>query len=1200
MIFTFYSYKGGVGRSMALAEVAERLASRGLKVLAIDFDLEAPGLERYFFDAERSRSARGEPGLIDLIQTYRLALTNPAAFQEAEFQKLERFRLRAIHVASTRGGSVDLMTAGRREPATALAEYAVTVRGFDWQDFFTNWRGDLFFEWLRNQLTHGSDGYDVVLVDSRTGVTEMGGVCAYQLADVVVLLCAPNYQNLEGTRDVVRDFLSPGVVGLRRGRPLEILAVPARIDSHHPRRDEFLAAFARELGVDGMPKRLADSGLDYATLAVPYLRDYSVAERQVGPLAADADASTREVFDRLADALTLLADDGTALGTLRPDALQRLRGTGARDDVPLVADTSRASAGFDVFLDAGAADREHAESVRVLLEQRGLRVFDPIRNMASGSVSLEAAITALDYSRALVVAFGRASSSSWRQELIARARRLETAQIVPILLPGGDVTALRAFGLDNLHAIDLTRGPSNDWDGLDLIHTLLERTDKGAQARSASADHPPYPGGSPYTEDDATYFAGRDDEIDRLHDALIGHDVVFVSGPARVGKTSLIRAGLLPRLWSRDQDVALALRESFVRLDPAAGPQSDWQNWLRTLPPADQQQGDAPTPRPLVVIDGLDTFLDDGSEPAVQRRVDEVIGAIELAGRQYTLLLAWRDTLDQGHRQAILDAASRVRVAHVRLERLVGEPLRQALEQPALRAGHLLEPGLTQRLIESAGGAHSAILQMQLALAEIWPRRQRGWLTNKSLDDVGHLGGVFQRHIDQTLARFSADQRRAAEVMFKSLSMLDSRLKLVPVSQFWHVLSSVAALATVDAVSLRDTLASAGLIDLSREAVSGGDETFGMGAPASSFDTDARVALVRSNAMGYFGGGEVIPDVRFFIWRRGQFAVDVERWLHAGRPRDRLLKGSSLAEAEDWLTLRGSELSAAERQLVEASIALRDGEDAVDAADPVQQGLKRTARAELQNTSHSVLMLQVNEAMSRNNFVGAKTLLAAMVDLAKAEAPDRPVDPYIVQRLVLATYKSKEPSELSALQEALALLTELQPNTSVDPETLGLASAICKRLWSLTDDVAHLDRAIHASDRGFTLRSDYYNGINLAFLLNVRATRSSTADAITDFVVAERVRREVVTICDRWLSENDSGEGGRPPAKRESADTRYWVLAARAEALVGLADPVAQRNLDSLLSAAPSAWMADSTREQINRLQVLLSDSPLKHLDLSA
>ena len=47
-IVTFYAYKGGVGRSMALANVAVLLARRGLRVLAVDWDLEAPGLERYF------------------------------------------------------------------------------------------------------------------------------------------------------------------------------------------------------------------------------------------------------------------------------------------------------------------------------------------------------------------------------------------------------------------------------------------------------------------------------------------------------------------------------------------------------------------------------------------------------------------------------------------------------------------------------------------------------------------------------------------------------------------------------------------------------------------------------------------------------------------------------------------------------------------------------------------------------------------------------------------------------------------------------------------------------------------------------------------------------------------------------------------------------------------------------------------------
>ena len=207
MIFTFYSYKGGVGRSMALAGVAHILAKQNLKVLVIDFDLEAPGLERYFFDRDRCRSIRAQPGLMDLIQTYRKALSDEAAFEKAEFKQLDRFILNAINVAGSKGGSVDLMTAGQREPQQKLHEYSLAVRSFDWQDFFHNWKGDLFFDWLRRQLIDPSTGYDVVLVDSRTGVTEMGGVCAYQLADVAVLLCAPNYQNLEGTRDVVLDFV---------------------------------------------------------------------------------------------------------------------------------------------------------------------------------------------------------------------------------------------------------------------------------------------------------------------------------------------------------------------------------------------------------------------------------------------------------------------------------------------------------------------------------------------------------------------------------------------------------------------------------------------------------------------------------------------------------------------------------------------------------------------------------------------------------------------------------------------------------------------------------------------------------------------------------------------------------------------------------------------------------------------------------
>src|SRR5688572_9211721 len=72
MIYTFYSYKGGVGRSMALANVAQWYYSRGLKVVMVDWDLEAPGLESLFLDdGKRLEDVRGHVGVVDMLSAYK-------------------------------------------------------------------------------------------------------------------------------------------------------------------------------------------------------------------------------------------------------------------------------------------------------------------------------------------------------------------------------------------------------------------------------------------------------------------------------------------------------------------------------------------------------------------------------------------------------------------------------------------------------------------------------------------------------------------------------------------------------------------------------------------------------------------------------------------------------------------------------------------------------------------------------------------------------------------------------------------------------------------------------------------------------------------------------------------------------------------------------------------------------------------------
>jgi tetratricopeptide (TPR) repeat protein len=237
----------------------------------------------------------------------------------------------------------------------------------------------------------------------------------------------------------------------------------------------------------------------------------------------------------------------------------------------------------------------------------------------------------------------------------------------------------------------------------------------------------------------------------------------------------------------------------------------------------------------------------------------------------------------------------------------------------------------------------------------------------------------------------------------------------------------------------------------------------------------------------------------------------------------------------------------------------------------------------------SVLMEQAQAAQKKGEFVVAKSLLSAIREMMRPKGPDDPrhEEPYIIQQLALATYKSQLPTPQQALEEARALLAPLGPATSNDTETLGIWGAVHKRLWDVTHDVTHLDEAVRGYERGFYLRNDYYNGINLAFLLNVRAANAPRrAEAITDFVQAERVRREVLSICNAVLQDEDL-----------PAADQYWVLATMAETYLGIGDAAsAEQKLQEAFAVAPAQWMKDSTQEQMAKLRQLLTDSPLKYV----
>ena len=110
----------------------------------------------------------------------------------------------------------------------------------------------------------------------------MGGVCTYQLADVVVMFCAANQQNLDGTFEMARNFTSNAVKGLRSGRSLQIMVVPARVEDRSEKDSfsEFQSEFRNRFGRMSFPAEVMPlSAEEMWELKVPHVPFYAFRER---------------------------------------------------------------------------------------------------------------------------------------------------------------------------------------------------------------------------------------------------------------------------------------------------------------------------------------------------------------------------------------------------------------------------------------------------------------------------------------------------------------------------------------------------------------------------------------------------------------------------------------------------------------------------------------------------------------------------------------------------------------------------------------------------------------------------------------------------------------------------------------------------------------------------------------------------------
>jgi len=183
---SFYSYKGGVGRSLSLAYMAKYLAQRNIGVCVLDMDLEAPGVAYKF--PEKSEQILSKLGVVDYVHTSIITDNVPNNIEEYFSTIYEKNKY----------GYVKVMSAGKNINTN---EYWKKLSDINWNELFLdkNSEGLYIFENLKWQIKEQINP-DYLLIDSRSGVTTMGKVCNSVLPDKVVMFLANNNENFLGTR----------------------------------------------------------------------------------------------------------------------------------------------------------------------------------------------------------------------------------------------------------------------------------------------------------------------------------------------------------------------------------------------------------------------------------------------------------------------------------------------------------------------------------------------------------------------------------------------------------------------------------------------------------------------------------------------------------------------------------------------------------------------------------------------------------------------------------------------------------------------------------------------------------------------------------------------------------------------------------------------------------------------------------------
>lgn len=677
---------------------------------------------------------------------------------------------------------------------------------------------------------------------------------------------------------------------------------------------------------------------------------------------------------------------------------------------------------FDVFMSYSSQDRSVVSSLAEALRSNGLDPWFDAEQSVPGRPFQQQLAEGLSTSRCCAVFVGAYGVGDWvREELhaaINKAAKDHKFRVFLVLLPGApadfDWTTLDPF-LSNRTWVDLRAG--------DAMPEQLARAVRGEplawieRARASDDDVCPYVGLRTYTERDAPWFFGRDSDVQRLVEKLRSSQFLGVLGRSGSGKSSVVRAGLLPALAS-GRAITGSDRWRVRTFTPTAAPLQQLSAQLSVLRPelstpqtladlADSDltltmltaaEDDAPVLWIVDQAEELFTLCDDASE----RRAfaDNLLRASQPGGPARVLFALRSDFYPRFSELAAL--SDRLATHQYVVKALDDDQLSEVVLAPAAAAGLQLEPGLADRIVRDVTGQPGALPLVQHSLYELWEHRDGDTLTHSVYGEIGGVGGALARRADRTLDELEADDRAVARRLLLSLvrpgeGAEDTKQPAL----LGHLSAPALPIASLHRVTA--ALADARLVTT-------GDR---------DGDTNVEVAheaLIRHwpTLQGW------IEESRDELRTRRRLRQAADAWVDADRSEDLLYRGTTLSSAREWASDRWDDLPTTDAAFLRASI------DRDESSRLQTQRRRRTLVATL--TSLTVLAL-LGAALATIQWRGARGAEADAQDAAdRAQAAARRADQTTVRAL------TNQARALIATDPALALAVAAEAHARGDDD----------------------------------------------------------------------------------------------------------------------------------------------------------------------